>query len=115
MTIFEKLKALVQLNRTVKELQMLEKLKGFAGKLDGFKSVLGLLAVVAYYACPQFGVHLPDIVLKLGSGLAGVGLGHKLEKATGLLSKGLDIAVKALDVAKKTEDKLNEKEEGEKK
>src|SRR6185295_19609090 len=110
MSILEKINAALQLNRLVGALKMLDKVKGVLGKLDGLKSVLGLLAVVAYYACPQFGVHLPDFVLKLGSGLAGVGLMHKLEKATGLLAKVLDVLLKVKTVADQTQEELKKKE-----
>lgn len=88
----------------------MEKLKGLLGKLDGLKSVLGLLGIVAYYALPNFGVNVPEVVLKVSSGLAGVGLLHKLEKGTALFSKVLDVAGKVLEVAKKTEEKLKEGE-----
>ena len=90
---------------------MLEKLKGALSKMDGAKSILGLLGIVAYYTLPKFGISVPDAVLNISTGLAGVGFAHKLEKATGMLSKGLAIAATVLDVAKKTEDKLKEKEE----
>lgn len=80
-------------------------------KVDGLKSTAGLLAIVAYYALPQFGIKAPEAVLTVGSGLAGIGFAHKLEKATGLLSKGLDIAIKVLEVAKQVLAALKAKEE----
>lgn len=68
-------------------------------KLDGLKSVVGLLMVVAYYATPAFGGPvLPDVVLKVGGSIASVGLAAKLEKGTGLLTEGLTYAHKLLDV-----------------
>jgi len=77
-------------------------MKGILGKLDGVKSVAGLLMVVAYYVVPGFTGHsVPDQVLHIGSGLAGVGLIAKLEKGTALLSKGIGAAHKALDIADK--------------
>lgn len=81
------------------------------GKLDGLKSVVGLFMVTGYYAAPQFGVQVPDVVLQIGSGLAGIGLVHKLEKGVGLLTKGLDIAIKVCEVSKKVIEALNKKEE----
>ncbi len=110
MNILEKLKFLVQLNRLYKEIKMLEKLKGLLGKMDGAKSILGLLGVVAYYTAPNFGVHLPDMVLKISSGLAGVGLAHKLEKGAGLLTKVLTVLTAAKGVADKTQEELKKKE-----
>ncbi len=55
-------------------------------KLDGTKSITGLLLIIAYYALPQFGVKVPDIFLKIGITWAGVGMAHKFDKATGLIS-----------------------------
>jgi len=111
MSLMEKLKALWQLNRLIKEIKMMEKLKGMLAHLDGLKSTLGLLAVVAYYVAPQFGLHLPDMVLQMGSGLAGVGIAMKLEKGLGFLTKALDILGKAVVVAKSVVEALKKKEE----
>ena len=66
-------------------------------KLDGLKSVAGLLMVVAYYALPNWGVHVPDVVLKIGTGVASAGLAHKIEKGTGLVSMALDAVKSALN------------------
>lgn len=111
MTIFEKLKAIYQLNRLLKEIKMLDKVKGLLGKLDGLKSTLGLLGVVAYYVAPQFGLHLPDVVLNVSSGLAGVGIAMKLEKGLGFLTKALDILGKVVAVAKSVVEALKNKQE----
>lgn len=55
-------------------------------KLDGTKSITGLLMIVAYYALPRFGVKVPDIFLKIGITWAGVGFLHKFDKATNILT-----------------------------
>lgn len=107
MTILDKLNLLVWINSlTGKE----SKMGTILAKLDGIKSVAGLLMVVAYYACPQFGIQVPDVVLKIGTGIASVGLAHKIEKGTGLLTKGIDIATKALAVLKNVVDTMSKKE-----
>lgn len=80
-------------------------------KLDGVKSAAGFAMIAAYYAGPQFGHPLPNAVLTVGTGLAGVGIAHKLEKGVGLMSKGLDITIKILDVSKKVLEALKAKEE----
>ncbi len=110
MNIIEKVKFLFQLQKFVKEVQMLEKVKAGLAKLDGLKSVLGLLGMVVYYAGPSFGLHVPDVVLHISTGLAGVGLAHKLEKGTGILTKVLGYLTIAKDVADKTQEELNKKE-----
>ena len=73
-------------------------------------SVLGLLMVTGYYVGPQFGVHVPDVVLKIGTGFAGLGLAMKLEKGAGLLTKGLDVAHRVLDVLQKVTEALAAKQ-----
>ena len=78
--------------------KMGSKISAMLAKLDGLKSVLGLLMVVGYYVAPQFGVAVPDIVLKLGTGMASVGLAMKLEKGLGLLTKVIGYLQKALAV-----------------
>ncbi len=55
-------------------------------KLDGTKSITGLLMIIAYYAGPSFHVQVPDIFLKIGIAWAGVGFLHKFDKASGLIS-----------------------------
>ena len=60
--------------------------KGVWSKLDGTKSITGLLMIIAYYVGPQFGVKVPDIFLQIGTLWAGVGFAHKFTKATGILS-----------------------------
>ncbi len=55
-------------------------------KLDGTKSITGLLMIIAYYVGPQFKVQVPDIFLKIGIAWAGVGFAHKFDKATNILT-----------------------------
>ncbi len=54
--------------------------------------------VVGYYVAPQFGVKVPDVVLKMGTGFASVGLAMKLEKGAGFLTKGIVWAQRGLAV-----------------
>ncbi len=97
MNLIDEIKMLLFLKNLVRRLQMLNKLKATLGGLDGMKSVLGLLMVVSYYALPTYaGVKVPDFVLKTGTSLAAVGLVHKIEKGTGIVSKGLDVLKAAL-------------------
>lgn len=111
MSLIEKFKFLMQLNKMIKEIQMLDKMKGMLGHMDGLKSTMGLLMVVAYYALPQYThIHVPDMVLNMGAGMAGLGLAHKLEKGTALLTKGLDILTKVLQIMKATLEALNKKQ-----
>lgn len=112
MSLVDKVKFFMQLNRLYREVKMLDKIKAGLAKLDGLKSVLGLLGVVVYYAAPSFGLHVPDAVLKVSSGLAGVGLMHKLEKGTGLLNKVVSILTAVKVVADKVNDEMKKKEEG---
>ncbi len=91
MNIFDKIKFLMQLKNTLKDISMLEKLKAGMAHMDGLKTTIGLLMVVAYYALPQFNIHLPDAVLKIGSGWAALGMAHKLDKATNILTVILQI------------------------
>lgn len=111
MNILEKIRFLFQLQKLYKEIRMLDKIKGLLTKFDGLKSTLGLLGVVAYYVAPQFGLHLPDVVLNVSSGLAGVGIAMKLEKGLGFLTKALDVLGKAVDVSKNVVNALKAKEE----
>lgn len=113
MNIIEKFQLLLWLKNLPQQIRdkggstkMGAKINALLAKLDGLKSVLGLLMVVGYYEAPQFGVKVPDVVLKIGTGFASVGLAMKLEKGANLLSKGLDIAHKALDVMQKVVDSL---------
>jgi hypothetical protein len=111
MNLLDKIKLLVWVNSLINKLKTGgNKMGSLLQKLDGVKSVVGLLMVVAYYAAPQFGVAVPDVVLKIGSGIASIGLAHKLEKGAGLLTKGIDIAGKALDVLKKVVDTMSAQE-----
>lgn len=64
-------------------------------KLDGTKSITGLLMIIAYYALPQFGVKVPDIFLKIGVTWAGLGFAHKFDKATNILTAVATALVKS--------------------
>lgn len=66
----------------------------FMAKLDGTKSITGLLMIIGYYAGPSFGIKVPEIFLQIGTVWAGVGLGHKLEKATGIVSTIAQVLIK---------------------
>ena len=91
MNIFEKVKLAVQLNKIYKEIMKMDKLKGFLGKLDGVKSLLGLFGIVGYYGAKAYNVEVPEIVLTTSYGLLGIGLAHKLNKGTDILKKVLPI------------------------
>ncbi len=105
MTLIEKIKFLVQLKGTLKDIKMLEKLKTGMAKFDGWKSTLGLLMIAGYYAAPTWNVHLPDAVLKIGSAWAAVGLAHKLDKATGILTIVLQILTATKDSVNAAQEK----------
>jgi hypothetical protein len=112
MSLLQKIKILVWINQLFNSLSKGgSKMGKLLGKLDGVKSVAGLLMITAYYALPQFGIQVPEVVLNVGTGIAGLGLAHKLEKGVGLLSKGLDIGIKVLTVSKAVLEQLNKKEE----
>lgn len=85
---------------------MLDKVKGVLGKLDGLKSLFGLLGVVGYYGAQAYGLNPPSVVLNTSYGLLGVGLVHKLDKASDVLQKVLPVLSNVLDVFNK------KKEEG---
>lgn len=91
MSLIDKIKFLIQLKNTVKDIKMLDKIKTGMAKMDGWKSIVGLLMVTAYYAAPTWKVHLPDAVLEIGSAWAALGMAHKLDKATGILTVVLQI------------------------
>lgn len=110
LSLLDKLKILYALNSVYKAVIKMEKLKLLWAKMDGIKSIAGLVGIVAYYASPKFGLQLPEAVLNISAGMAGVGVLHKIEKATGMLGKVLDILLLLKDVSKKTEEKLKEKE-----
>lgn len=82
MNILEKIKLFGWAWRMIK---VLEKMKLLVGKLDGIKSGLGLVGVLGYYAAQAYGLNPPEAVLTTSFGLLGVGLVHKLEKATGII------------------------------
>ncbi len=73
-------------------------------KLDGTKSITGLLMIITYYVAPKFNVHIPDIFLQVGMAWAGVGFLHKFDKSTSILTA----VMTALTEANK---KLNENSE----
>lgn len=70
-------------------------------KLDGTKTITGLLLIIAYYALPHYGIHPPEVVLSIGMAWAGLGFVHKLDKATGVLSSLADALTKTKDVINK--------------
>lgn len=108
MSIIEKLKLLYRANKAFNEVMKMEKVKQLLDKMDGWKSVTGLLMVVAYYTTPKWNIQLPDIVLQIGAAWAGVGMAHKLDKATGILSAVLNVLTatnKSVNEAKKEEEK----------
>lgn len=98
MTIMEKFKLFLGLWRMVRQM---EKLKGLLQKLDGYKSLLGLLGVVGYFGAKAYGVNPPEAVLNTSYGLLGVGLVSKLDKATGVVRKVLPILTAVLDLLEK--------------
>lgn len=106
MSLIEKINFLLQLKKTIGEIKMLDKLKNGMVKMDGWKSITGLLMVVAYYTAPKWNVHLPDFVLQIGSVWAGIGMAHRLDKATGILSTVLQV----LTATKDTVNKENQQE-----
>lgn len=79
----------------------MEKLKSLLGKLDGVKSLLGLLGVAGYYAAEAYGVHPPETILNVSYGMLGVGLVSKLDKATGIVRKVLPVLTTVLDLLEK--------------
>lgn len=86
----------------------MEKLKGLLGKLDGLKSLLGLLMILAYHVAPVFGHQIPEVVLNTGYGFLGIGLVHKLNKGTEFLKKALPVLSAVIAMLDK------KKQEGEK-
>lgn len=105
MKLLDKLKLLWLLNKVVTEVGKMDKVRALLAKLDGTKTITGLLMIVGYYAAPHWGVKLPDMVLNLGIGWAGVGLAHKLDKVTGILSKVVDVLAKTQDAVNKDGEK----------
>ena len=79
-------------------------------KVSGYKSLLGLLGIVLFYGLKQFGVNLPDMALEGAYGLLGVGLVHKLGKATNIVTKVMEAlgSVLKLMEKKKEEEKKDE-------
>lgn len=86
MTLLQKINFLLQLNRILGATKMTKLWE----KLSGYKSLLGLLGIVLYFGAKQFGVELPDVVLEGSYGLLGVGLVHKLDKATSIVTKVIE-------------------------
>lgn len=107
MNIFEKLKLLYKLNKFLEDNKVIEKLNMLLGKFDGLKSVLGLLMILAYYVAQVLGHNLPDVILNTGIGFLGVGLVHKMDKATDMIKKYLPVlsAILAIFDKKKAEEK----------
>lgn len=88
-------------------LRKVQTMKKLWDVLSGYKSVFGLLGVVGYYVAKQFGVDVPEMVLDASYGLLGVGLVHKLDKATGIITKVIEVLLAVLKVLdkKKSEEK----------
>lgn len=105
MTLIEKLKILFWLN---KEINKMDKLKGLLGKLDGYKSLLGLLGVVGYFGAKAYGVNPPEAVLNTSYGLLGVGLVSKLDKTTGIVRKILPVLTSVLDLLEKKKEEVKQ-------
>lgn len=105
MNILEKIKILSWIWRLPSKMT---KLQAMLGKFDGLKSLLGLLGVVGYYGAQAYGLNPPDPILKVSYGLLGVGMVHKLDKATDIIAKALPALSKILDA-------FNKKKEEEKK
>jgi hypothetical protein len=106
--MFKKIKILLWVWNLLRKVKEMDKLKGVWEKLSGYKSLFGLLGVVGYFGAKQFGVEPPAVILEASYGLLGVGLAHKLDKATGIVSKVLNVLVevmKVLDQKKKDEEK----------
>lgn len=105
MNIIEKIKLLMALNKIYKEVMSVDKIKSLFAKMDGLKTVTGLLMVVAYYVAPSFNIHLPEVVLTIGSGWAAFGMAHKLDKATGILTTAAQILTATKDSVNKEGEK----------
>lgn len=105
MSLIDKLKVLLWMN---KEINKMDKLNGILGKLDGYKSLLGLLGVVGYYGAKAYGVNPPEAVLNASYGMLGVGLVSKLDKATGIVRKVLPILTSVLDLLEKKKTETTE-------
>lgn len=103
MSLLKKINFLLQLNRILGDTKM----KKLWEKLSGYKSLLGLLGIVLYFGLKQFGIELPEVVLEASYGLLGVGLVHKLDKATSIVTKVIEVlgAVLKLMEKKKEENK----------
>lgn len=90
LSLFDKIKLILGAKKVAEEIkdklpETTEK-KGIWSKLDGTKSITGLVMIIAYYVGPQFGVKIPDIFLQVGIAWAGVGFAHKFDKTTGIIS-----------------------------
>lgn len=104
MKLMDKIKFLLALNRIAEDTRV----KNLWEKLSGYKSLLGLLGIVLYFGLKQFGINLPEPVLEGAYGLLGVGLVHKLDKATSIVTKTITALGDILNL-------LNKKKEEEKK
>lgn len=104
LSLIDKLKLIVGLKSLAGQIQATEpnndpnQLKtSIWSKLDGTKSITGLLMIIAYYALPQFGIKVPDIFLKIGIAWAGVGFMHKFDKATNILTAVMTALIQTKD------------------
>lgn len=86
LSLIDKIKLLIGLKTLASQIPAGEGTSTIWTKLDGTKSITGLLMIIAYYALPQFGVKVPDIFLKIGITWAGVGFAHKFDKVTNILT-----------------------------
>jgi hypothetical protein len=107
MKLMDRVKILLWLNGALRKVRNVEKLKALWLKASGYKSLVGLLGVIGYFAAKQFGIEPPSIVLETSYGLLGVGLVHKLDKATSIIGKIIHILG---DVTKVLEKKKDEEE-----
>ena len=97
MSLLQKLNLLLLANKIVKDKNVMKLWE----KVSGYKSLLGLLGIVLYYGLKQFGVNLPDVVLEGAYGLLGVGLVHKLDKATSIVTKVIEALGSVLKLMEK--------------
>ncbi len=100
MSVIQKLKLLLLANKVLKD----KNVKNLWEKISGYKSLLGLLGIVLYFGLKQFGINLPEPVLEGAYGLLGVGLVHKLDKATQIVTKVIEALGSVLALLKKKKD-----------
>src|SRR5438067_530243 len=94
MNLIEKIKLLFAIEKFWEKLKTMSNLVAW---FNGKKTLIGLVLVGGYYAGKAFGYPVPDMVLNTGMGLAGVGVAHKFEKFSGVLTAVVGVAHKVLD------------------